>query len=165
MTQAKTEKPAETSLRLLDEAERHLEDDDLYKACEKGLEAVNGYLRTVGEERGWATETQHDLNAISSDLAFETDDTSEARTMMGAAEGGFAIKFWSSHHTYWQVEGGIRSARRWISMMENRIKPPPEVRESQLKLDARQRAELIKGLKKRLQERRARRLDRYNDNA
>ena len=37
MSQTKTAERAERSLRLLDEAERHLEADDLYKACEKGL--------------------------------------------------------------------------------------------------------------------------------
>ena len=114
MTQAKTEKPAETSLRLLDEAERHLEDDDLYKACEKGLEAVNGYLRTVGEERGWARESKRDLHDISVDLAFETDNPREAMSHKRAMEGGLAIKFYAEHHTSWLVEGGLRTARDWI---------------------------------------------------
>ena len=163
MTQTKTTEHAETSLRLLDEAEKYLENDDLYKACEKGLEAVHSYLRMVGEQGGWVAETQRDLNAISSDLAFETDDRKEASSLYRAIEGGLAIKFWGSHHTWWQVEGGIRNAREWISLMENRSKPPPEVRDSQLNLSARQRAELMKGLKKRLRERRARRLNRFND--
>ena len=48
MIQAKATQHAETSLRLLYEAERHLGDGDLYRACENGLEAVNGYLRA-----GW----------------------------------------------------------------------------------------------------------------
>ena len=155
MTQTKTIEQVETSLRLLDEAERHLEADDLYKACEKALDAVHGYLRMVAEQRGWAAETQRDLNAVASDLAFETDDRREASSLYMAIEGGLAIKFWGSHHTWWQVEGGIRNAREWISLMESRSKPPPEVRDSQLKLSARQRAELMKGLKKRLRERRA----------
>ena len=132
MTQAKTEKPAETSLRLLDEAERHLEDDDLYKACEKGLEAVNGYLRTVGEERGWARESKRDLHDISVDLAFETDNPREAMSHKRAMEGGLAIKFYAEHHTSWLVEGGLRTARDWISVMESRSKPPLKIRESQL---------------------------------
>ncbi len=165
MTQAKTANQAETSLRLLDEAEQYLENDDLYKACEKGLEAVHGYLRTVAEQRGWACESQRDLNAVASDLAYETDDRREASSLYMAIEGGLAIKFWGSHHTWRLVEGGVQNAREWISLMENRSNPPPEVRDSQLKLNARQRAELIKGFKKRLRERPVRRLDRYIDNA
>ena len=164
MTQAETANQAETSQRLLDEAEQYLEADDLYKACEKGLEAVHGYLRTVAEQRGWAAETQRDLNDVSDDLALETDDPRGAISVHMSLEGGLAIKFYGSHHTSWLVEGGIRNAREWISLMENRSKPPLKVRESQLKLDSRQRAELMKGLKKRLRERRTRRLDRYNDN-
>ena len=132
MTQTKTAGHAETSLRLLDEAERHLEDDDLYKACEKGLEAVNGYLRVVGEERGWARESKRDLHDISVDLAFETDNPGEAISLNLAMEGGLAIQFYGEHHTSWLVEGGIRNAREWISLMENRTQSPPKVRESQL---------------------------------
>ena len=147
MTQTETAERAERSLRLLDEAERHLEDDDLYKACEKGLEAVNGYLRAVGEERGWAAETQRDLNAIVTDLAMETDDWKEALRMHGAADGGFAIEFWGSHHTWWSVEVGISAARKWIALMEGRSKPPSEVRESQLERDAQGRRELLEELR------------------
>ncbi len=132
MTQTTTAERAETSLRLLDEAERHLENDDLYKACEKGLEAVNGYLRAVGEERGWATETRRDLHDISFDLAYETDNPDEAISLNLAMGGGLAIKFYGEHHTAWLVEGGLGDARKWISLMENRNKPPLEVRESQL---------------------------------
>ncbi|MCY4654634.1 MAG: hypothetical protein OXC95_15895 [Dehalococcoidia bacterium] len=132
MTQTKTAEHAQASLRLLDEAERHLESDDLYKACEKGLEAVNHYLRAVGEQRGWVTETKRDLYDIAMDLSFETDDPKEARLYRRSVEGGFAIEFWGSHHTCWQVEAGIRGARKWISTMESRSKPPPKIRESQL---------------------------------
>ena len=132
MAQAKTAEHAEASLRLLDEAERHLDNDDLYKACEKGLEAVNGYLRMVGEQRGWARESKRDLHDISVDLAFETDNPREAMSRYGSMEGGLAIAFYGSHHTSWLVEGGIRNAREWISLMENRAQPPPKVRESQL---------------------------------
>ena len=132
MTQTKTAEHAQTSLRLLDEAERHLENDDLYKACEKGLEAVNGYLRTVGEQRGWAHGSKRDLHDISVDLAYETDNPGEAISLNLAMEGGLAIKFYGEHHTRWLVEGGLDDARKWISLMENRSKAPPEVRESQL---------------------------------
>ncbi len=132
MTQTRTTKQAETSLRLLDEAERHLENGDLHKACEKGLEAVHGYLRTVGEQRGWATETKRDLHDVSVDLAYETDDPGEAISLNLAIEGGLAIKFYGAHHTSWLVEGGLDDARKWISLMENRNKLPPKVRESQL---------------------------------
>lgn len=132
MTQAKTANQAETSLRLLDEAEQYLEADDLYKACEKGLEAVHSYLRMVGEERGWATETKRDLHDISVDLAYETDDPGGAISLNLAMEGGLAIKFYGAHHTSWLVQGGLDDARKWISMMENRSKPPARVRESQL---------------------------------
>ena len=132
MTQAKTAKCAETSLRLVDEAERHLEADDLYKACEKGLEAVNHYLRMVGEQRGWARESKRDLCDIATDLAYETDDAQEAMTLYGAAEGGFAIKFYGSHHRSWLVEGGLDDARKWISLMESRYRPQRKVRLSQM---------------------------------
>jgi hypothetical protein len=168
MPHAKTANQAETSLRLLDEAEQHRENDDLYKACEKGLEAVHSYLRTVGEERDWARETKRDLYDISLDLEFETDDPKEAGLYHRASEGGFAIKFWGSHHTWRQVETGIRSARKWLSMMENRSKPPQEIRESQLsrEREARRRVETRKKLKE-MRERRGGRsrmdsLDRLN---
>ena len=132
MTQAKTAKHAETSLRLLDEAERHLENDDLYKACEKGLEAMNHYLRTVGEQRGWATDTERDLCDIATDLAYETSDRREASSRYLSATGGLAIEFYGEHHTSWLVSGGIRSARELISRLESRNRPPPEVRPSQI---------------------------------
>lgn len=148
MTQAKTANQAETSLRLLDEAEQYLEADDLYKACEKGLEAVHGYLRTVAEQRGWATETKRDLHDISVDLAFETEGPGEAISLNLAMEGGLAIKFYGAHHTSWLVEGGLDDARKWISMMENRSKPPARVRESQLsrEREARRRVETRKNM-------------------
>ena len=152
MTQTKTSEHAETSLRLLDEAERHLEADDLYKACEKGLEAVHGYLRIVAEQRGWACEWQDDLNAVATDLAFETEYPSRALALNMATEGGLAIEFWGSDHSDWQIEGGIRNARAWIAMMEGRSKPPLEARESELTRDAQGRREL----RKMLQESRAR---------
>ena len=150
MTQTKTSEQAETSLRLLDEAERHLEADDLYKACEKGLEAVNGYLRTIGEERGWARESRRDLHDISVDLAYETDVPDDMISLNLSMEGGLAIKFYGSHHTSWLVEGGLRNARKWISIMENRSKPPPEIRESQLsrEREALRRLETKKRLEK-----------------
>ena len=140
---------AEISLSLLDEAERHFEDDDLYKACEKGLEAVNHYLRTIGEQRGWATESRRDLHDISLDLAFETDDPYEAISRKLALEGGLAIKFYGSHHTDWLVEDGLGDARKWISLMESRSKPPLKVRESQLDRErqARQRQKSKERLK------------------
>ena len=150
MTQTRISEYAETSLRLLDEAERHLEDDDLYKACEKGLEAVNHYLRVVGEERGWATETKRDLHDISFDLAYETDSPREATSHKLSLEGGLAIKFYGSHHTIWLVEGGLQTAREWISLMENRTQPPPKIRESQLsrEREALRRLETKKRLEK-----------------
>ena len=168
MTQTRIVEYAETSLRLLDEAERYLEADDLYKACEKGLEAVHGYMRAVAEPRGWACESQRDLNAVASDLAFETEYISRAISLIGATEGGLAIKFWGPDHADWQVEGGIRNAREWIAMMESRSKPPPEVRDSQLERDAQGRREL----RKMLEESRAKyerdhgkSSDRYNNGA
>lgn len=152
MTQTKTAERAETSLRLLDEAERHLENDDLYKACEKGLEAVHGYLNAIGERRGWARESKRDLHDISVDLAYETENPREAMSHKRAMEGGLAIKFYEEHHTSWLVEGGLRTAREWISLMERRSKPPPEVRESQM---GRQREELRRlETKKKLEKRR-----------
>lgn len=146
MTQTRIVEYAETSLRLLDEAERYLEADDLYKACEKGLEAIHGYLRAVAEPRGWACESQRDLYAVSSDLAFETEYVSRAISLIGAAEGGFGINFDGAHHTDSQVATGIRTARKWLAMMENRNRPPPEVRDSQLERDAQGRRELRKML-------------------
>ena len=174
MTQTKTAERAETSLRLLDEAERHLEADDLYKACEKGLEAVNGYLRAVGEERGWARESKRDLHDISVDLAFETDNVREAMSHKRALEGGLAIKFYGEHHTSWLVEGALDDARKWISLMENRNRLPLEVRESQLsrEREALRRLESKKKLEKmRERDRRdgrslmERYLDRFNGGA
>ncbi len=174
MTQAKTANQAETSLRLLDEADRYLEADDLYKACEKGLEAVHSYLRMVGEERDWATETKRDLHDISVDLAFETEEPGEAISLNLAMEGGLAIKFYGSHHTSWLVEGGLDDARKWISMMENRSKPAPEVRESQLsrEREALRRQESKKRLEKMHERDRRdarslmdRHLDRFNGGA
>ena len=174
MTQVKTSKHVETSLRLLDEAERHLEADDLYKACEKGLEAVHSYLRTVAEQRGWACEWQRDLYDITDDLAFETDDPREATSLYMSLEGGLAIKFYGAHHTSWLVGGGLEDARKWISIMENRNKPPLKVRESQLsrEREARRRLEGEKKVEK-WREARARDgrslmesyLDTFNDSA
>ncbi len=132
MTQTKTAQQALTSLRLLDEAERHLENDDLYKACEKGLEAMNHYLRTVGEQRGWAADTERDMCDIATDLAYETSDRREASSRYLSATGGFAIKFYGEHHTSWQVAAGIGSARELISRLEDRDRPPPKVRPSQI---------------------------------
>lgn len=174
MTQTKTAEHVQTSLRLLDEAELHLKADDLCKACEKGLEAVNGYLRTVGGQRGWATETKRDLHDISVDLGFETDNPREAMSRYGSMEGGLAIAFYGEHHTSWLVEGGIRNAREWISLIENRTQPPLKVRESQLsrQREALRRLESKKKLEKlREKDRRddrslmERYLDRFNGGA
>ena len=150
MIETKTSEHAEASLLLLDEAERHLDNDDLYKACEKGLEAVNSYLATVAKQRGWAHESKRDLHDIAMDLALEPDAPKESGLRHGASEGGFAIAFYGEHHTSWLVEGGIRNARKWISIMESRSKPPPEIRESQLgrKREAIQRLEMKKKLEK-----------------
>ncbi len=166
MTQAKTAKHVETSLRLLREAEEHLENDGLYKACEKGLVAVNHYLRTVGEQRGWARESERDLHDIALDLAFETDDPMGAISLNMAMEGGFAIEFYGEHHTSWLVAGGIDDARKWIYLMESRSKPPLKVRESELsrKREALRRLERKKKLEKWQESRDGRSLmDRYLD--
>lgn len=84
------------------------------------------------EQRGWARESKRDLCDIATDLAYETDDAQEAMTLYGAAEGGFAIKFYGSHHTSWLVKGGLDDARKWISLMESRYRPQRKVRLSQM---------------------------------
>ena len=132
MTQSTTAEHVETSLRLIDEAERHLENDDLYGACEKGLEAVDHYLRAVGEQRRWATESKRDLYDIAVDLAYETDDPGEAVTQHLAAEGGLAIEFYGEHRRSWMVAAGLDSARELISLLETRNRPQREVRLSQI---------------------------------
>lgn len=132
MTSTETPKHVETSLRLLDEAQRHFEDDDLYGACEKGIEAMNSYLKTVAEQRGWASESEYDLYDISMDLAFETDDPRESITLHLSAEGGLAIAFYGEQHSSWMVEGGLRSVRDLLSMWESRNKPQRKVRLSQI---------------------------------
>lgn len=132
MGQSTTAKHVETSLRLLDEAKRHLENDDLYGACEKGIEAVDHYLRAVGEERGWAGESKRDLYDIAVDLAYETQDPGEAITQHLATEGGLAIEFYGEDHKRWQVSGGLDSARKFISRLECRKKPQRKVRLSQI---------------------------------
>ena len=172
MIQTKISEHAEASLLLLDEAERHLDNDDLYKACEKGLEAVNSYLATVAKQRGWAHESKRDLHDIEVDLALETDDPREIISLTMAIGGGLTIKFYGESHTDWMVEGSLKDVRMWISLMESRSKPPPDIRESQLsrKREAIQRLEMKKKLEKMRERDRKdgrslmeRYLDRFND--
>lgn len=152
MTSTKIPKHVETSLRLLDEAQRYFEHDDLHGACEKGIEAMNGYLKAVAEQRGWASESEYDLYDVSMDLAFETDDPKESITLHLSAEGGLAIAFYGEQHSSWMVEGGLSSVRDLLYMWESRNKPQRKVRLSQISrerqrkwhLEQREKAEKFK---------------------
>ena len=132
MTLTKTPKHIETSLRLLDEAQRRFDDDDLCGACEKGIKAMNGYLKAVAKQRGWASESEIDLHDVAMDLAFETDDPGESMTQHLAAEGGLDIAFYGEQHSSWMVEGGLRSVRKFLALLESRNKPQRKVRLSQI---------------------------------
>ena len=132
MTSTTSPKCLEASLRILDDAQKRFEEGDLYGACEKGIEAMHGYLKAVAEERGWASASEYDLYDISTDLAFETDDPKNAITLHMAAEGGLAIAFNGEQHGRWMVEGGLREVRDLLSIWESRNKPQRKVRLSQI---------------------------------
>ena len=130
MTLAKIENHKEVSDRILQDARCELERGDLPQASEKGWGAVAHYLKSVAKSRNWRGESYRDLIHVGGDLAFETDDPSQARLLF-AVVMDMRANIYEDWLTDIEIEEGIEDAADLISRLEARTGPEIHPRPSQ----------------------------------
>ena len=130
MTQTEIANHTETSERFLRHAEEQFERGDLPQASEKAWGAVAHYVKSVAKQRGWRDRSHSDLSDIVVDLAQETDDPERIKILYRSV-GALHTNFYENWLSDSMVGGGIEDALELISRLENRTRPPVNLRPSQ----------------------------------
>ena len=129
----RNESPVDGFNRFLRCAEECLKKNDFTGASQNAWNAVEYYLKVVAESRGWPNRTVKDLCVIAYDLSEETDDPDGAHLAFGALLGSTSASYmYEDRPSDYRVEGTIQNAKALIELIENRTKPQPEFRPSQL---------------------------------
>ena len=127
------ERPTDTSNRFLIRAEDCLNEEDWTGASENAWNAVEYFLKVVAESRGWPNRTMRDVYAIASDLAEETDDPDAAHlAFVTLPASASRSEIYEGRLPDYQADRDIRNAKTLLALLENRTKPQPESRPSQM---------------------------------